>query len=1149
MLNTKYNFKKSRWRNRAITTLLAVFLFFTALLPALAQEVHLYEEAEHFPVTKGVMYEGKTLFTSLGWQKVHILRVDLSSQNVDIDTIIGKNGLSQRSPLSKMVIENGAVAGINADFFVMSTPSAPVGGQVTGGRLVSSPSNRKDMASFALTFDNIPQIFFTDFSGNVQAPNGGNFEVGGINKLGDTYGKIFIYTADYGTSTPAIPAGSQDLTFAVTKNSKVTHIFDGRTAEIPSDGIVLAARNGAANFIKNNFRIGDDIKLNLNVSPNIESLKMSVGGGAILVEDGKAKTSFTHDVPGQNPRTTVGFTADKKTMIMVVVDGRQAQSRGMTQAEMAELMLKLGAFNALNLDGGGSSTMVVRPLGEKLPRVINSVSQGVQRLITNGIGIFSRAPQGTVNGLKIVASSFNIPKNGHRTFEVRAYDENYNPVDIDQRDIIWSVTNGLGTFDGNILFAQKSGIGMVTASYRGVTSSQEIRVLKDAALLSIKPGQVRINPKDKISFDVILSDIEGYKTPLESIDIKWNIEGQIGSITGKELSAPEMPASGAVIANFSGLKTGAPVQVGLGKISLDDFERAEGKTAVSFPADVGTSFSIAPQPQPVYSGQYSGMLSYDFSTSSAATRAAYLSFNTDTGISLPAGTEKIGLWVYGQEQGHWLRAIIKDAAGTEHTIDLAKEINWLDWNWVEASLPKGKPPFSLKRIYIVTTDSTKTDSGAVYFDDLTAMISEIQDTSLVPKTPLLKDSANSRATNAGSIIGVFGDLLLNSSYDPSYKRSIDIAAQIFAQHKTKMNMIAGRPSGEGKPVAAYPIASPLNVFKAAGSGYSTHIDNEAAFIFLDSSKGSLRSTDYNQWIRLQQDLKTISTKTNTVFVVMDRSPDAFSDPLEGDLLKKLLSEHVKNNDAQVWVLYGGNERFSKQAENGVHYAALPGVNSKEPAAVVFNIKDKKVNYQVHPIIQRVVNETPSVKKGTTTDLKVYGISPTNQKILLGYPYAVNWKLSSDKIGTLYPEIPAIKGENTGLLNITAKTALAGASFNVDITDITVKINGKEILFPDQQPYINKNQRTMVPVRFVSESLGARVGWNNTTKTATIMKGDKTIMLSIGSNKAIVNGKSVEFDTRAEFKNDRNMVPLRFISEVLGAKVVWNSTTRTVDISQ
>ncbi|NLC62966.1 MAG: copper amine oxidase, partial [Thermoanaerobacterales bacterium] len=832
----------------------------------------------------------------------------------------------------------------------------------------------------------------------------------------------------------------------------------------------------------------------------------------------------------------------------VVVDGRQAQSRGMTQSEMANLMLKLGASDALNLDGGGSSTIVVRPLGEKLPQVINSVSQGAQRLITNGIGIFSNAPTSEVNGLKIVANSFNVPKNGHRSFEVRAYDENYNPVEIDQSDVSWTVTNGLGSFDGNVLFGQKSGTGLVTASYRGVTASQEIRILNDGALLSVQPGQVKIDPKGKIIFDVVLTDIEGYKAPLEQVDIKWDIQGQIGSIAGKEFSAAESSGVGAIIANFSGLQAGATVQVGLHKILLDGFEESQGKSAVSYPAEVGASFSITPKPHPVYTGQYSGKLSYDFSTSSAAARATYLTFYSDNGLLLPAGTEKIGLWVYGQHQGHWLRAIVKDADGKEHTLDLAKEINWSDWKWVEASLPKVKEPVSLKRIYVVTTDPSKTDAGSIYFDDLTAMISGVHDTSLVPKIPVLKDSANKPTEIGGTVIGAFGDLLLNSSYDKSYEKTIQMAAQIFAQHNTKMNLIAGISSVEGKHVSDYEATAPLNIFKTAGSGYSTYIDNGVSYIFLDSSKGGLRATDYNQWIKFQQDLTSLLSKTNTLFVVMDRSPDAFSDPLEGDLLKKILSEHA-NNYAQFRVLHGSYERFSKQMENGVHYAAIPGVKSKEPSAVIFNIKDNKVSYQVHPIIEKIVNETPFAKKDVSTDLKVYGITPTKQKILLGYPYAVGWKFPSDKINVINPDTPTIKGLTAGSANITVKTKLAEASFNIDITDVTVIVNGKEVVFPDQQPYINKNNRTMVPVRFVSESLGANVGLNNTTKTVTITKDAKNIMLTIGSNTAVVDGKAVNFDTKAEFKNDRNMVPLRFISEVLGADVSWDPDTRTVNITQ
>jgi hypothetical protein len=56
-------------------------------------------------------------------------------------------------------------------------------------------------------------------------------------------------------------------------------------------------------------------------------------------------------------------------------------------------------------------------------------------------------------------------------------------------------------------------------------------------------------------------------------------------------------------------------------------------------------------------------------------------------------------------------------------------------------------------------------------------------------------------------------------------------------------------------------------------------------------------------------------------------------------------------------------------------------------------------------------------------------------------------------------------------------------------------------------------------------------------------------LRIGENRATVNGKNVAFDTKAEFKNGRTMVPLRFVSEVLGAKVTWDQNTKTVDINE
>jgi len=1108
-----------------------------------ADEITLYQKSNSFPVTKGVTYQGKTLFTSAGWQNIHVLTIDLTANNIDIDTLIGKDGLSARAPLSQMVSESGAVAGINGDFFVMATPSAPIGGQVSGGKLVSSPSNRQDMASFVLTADGIPQILRMEFSGKVIAPNGSSFEVGGVNKIGDSYSKIFIFTPDFGKSTPSPAAGSPDLTFAIVKGGRISQILNGRSIEIPENGLVFVGRNGAADFLKMNFSEGDYVELDLKLTPDISNLKMALGGGAVLLQNGQIPASFSHNVAGTAPRTAVGFSSDKKTMYLVVVDGRLDISRGMTQKEMAQLMLKLGASDALNLDGGGSSTMVVRPLGEKNPTVINRLSEGVQRLIANGLGIFTNAPQGKVYGLKIVASAFNVPKGGSRSFEVRAYDENYNPLDIDQSQVKWSVSNGLGVFNGNVLKASSSGYGQVTASYAGITASQEIMVMNNAAKLSITPDKIQLNPGASSFFEVIVTDEKGYKAPLEAADINWQVTGNIGTFEGSYFKAGTASASGAVTAAFSGLKATALVHVGSSSQLLEDFEKSDGKHFSSYPATVTGAFSVTAQQ--VRSGSFSGRLDYDFTVGDES-RAAYMNFTKN--LALPVGTQKLSLWVYGQGQGHWLRGTIQDASGQEFNIDFAKEVNWTGWQRVEASLPKGKEPFSLKRIYLVEIDPAVKNAGTVYFDDLAAIVSSTFDHSLLPQTTLSLDKANTPASGTFSF-GAFGNVLLSNSYSEIYKKTFNMAATLFNQKKTALNVIAGKPTANGTPISGLSSADMLKNYKTAGAGYSVYSHNDVLFITLNSTKGGLRQTDYNQWLKLQKDLDAITGKTKTVFVVMDRAPEQFTDALEGDLLKKVLSDCVKNKGVNLWVLSGSADRFDSYMENGVHFVKVPGVDAKEPAAALFSVSGDKVYYQVIPLIERIEASTKGVKKGIILKLDVYGISPAGNKIPLAYPYAVDWKLSSDKYGSLDKNTMNFNASQTGELTMTVKSGGASLTFTLSITDITVKVNGKEVVFPDQVPYINKNGRTMVPVRFVSESLGANVGWNFNTKTVTIQGAENIIKLKLGESKALVNDKAVAFDTKAEMKNDRVMVPLRFVSEVLGANVVWNNNTRTVEITK
>ena len=123
------------------------------------------------------------------------------------------------------------------------------------------------------------------------------------------------------------------------------------------------------------------------------------------------------------------------------------------------------------------------------------------------------------------------------------------------------------------------------------------------------------------------------------------------------------------------------------------------------------------------------------------------------------------------------------------------------------------------------------------------------------------------------------------------------------------------------------------------------------------------------------------------------------------------------------------------------------------------------------------------------------------------------------------------------------------SFYDDINkekEITVTLDGKALSF-DVPPQIINN-RTMVPLRAIFEALGASVDWNQETKTVTSTKGDTTIKLTIDSNTMYVNGNTVTLDTPACVVNDRTLVPVRAISEAYKTKVDWNGDTKTVIIS-
>lgn len=115
---------------------------------------------------------------------------------------------------------------------------------------------------------------------------------------------------------------------------------------------------------------------------------------------------------------------------------------------------------------------------------------------------------------------------------------------------------------------------------------------------------------------------------------------------------------------------------------------------------------------------------------------------------------------------------------------------------------------------------------------------------------------------------------------------------------------------------------------------------------------------------------------------------------------------------------------------------------------------------------------------------------------------------------------------------------------------SVYLNGEKLTFTDNvNPYIDEaSERTLVPMRDIFEAVGATIQWDEATNTVIAVKGDSFVTLQIGSPKAFVNSEEYILDVNAVIKEDKTFVPLRFVSEALGAQVDWDNDNYAVIIA-
>ncbi len=326
---------------------------------------------------------------------IHVLKIERSGKYHFISTLANEviPGLvTVRGQIESLSDESGRpIAAVNGDFFHIRPglyQGDPLGLHIAKGELTSAPTG----TSFWIDTEGKPRIGEVMSKFRATCENGMNIPFG-LNEARSDNAAV-LYTPIIGESTRT--SSGIELTLKSEANSewlplraglryqaKVAAINNNGNTTLAPDVMVLSIGPALAERLPV-FEVGTTISLSLATSPDLKGARIAIGGGPVLVKDGKPIK--WRSKPIRHPRTAVGFNSE--CMFLIVVDGRQEKlSAGMNYPELADMMIRLGCREGMNLDGGGSSTFW---LGGQ---VLNSPSDGAERKVANSLIVVAREQQ------------------------------------------------------------------------------------------------------------------------------------------------------------------------------------------------------------------------------------------------------------------------------------------------------------------------------------------------------------------------------------------------------------------------------------------------------------------------------------------------------------------------------------------------------------------------------------------------------------------------------------------------------------------------------------------------------------------------------------------------------------------------------------
>jgi len=357
-------------------------------------------EAAGFPSGLSIEEYDQDVTHAGGPWEIHVLEASPEAVRVEVahayDAAIGletTSGLARR---------RGAMAAVNGGYFLHTgiLQGDALGVLQVNGTLVSEPDRGRAALGIVETEAKTQFLFGRlRFRGELVFEDGTRATLDGLNRRRAT-GEIILYTPEFHRTTLTPPGGIE----VIVVDNRIQEVREGQgSAVIPPTGLVISLSPPRANELRSRLQVGAGVTPTLSLvpaeasepDPNLRWNQAGsiIGGGPLLLHEGRrmedpAAESISRVFSlSRHPRTGVGVRGDG-TLLFVTVDGRQPlKSVGMSLPELTDLFVQLGAVSAVNLDGGGSTTMVVRD------RVVNFPSDPTgERPSADAILLFSRDP-------------------------------------------------------------------------------------------------------------------------------------------------------------------------------------------------------------------------------------------------------------------------------------------------------------------------------------------------------------------------------------------------------------------------------------------------------------------------------------------------------------------------------------------------------------------------------------------------------------------------------------------------------------------------------------------------------------------------------------------------------------------------------------